>query len=324
MNTNWGHHTMGGPLFSYKDAGFYNEFHILGKCVKLKKSVLNKDYHKVLKKWYIAQTGDEPNMDKPKSFNEKILWLLLNENSELKSDLSERLKLREYITKTAGSDYLLPLAGIWDAAENIDIDDLSEHFIVKLNNIKSCGMLAENRADIAPNKISRSIKIFKQKALSASEYQPHRAQNISSEIIIEEIPENFSEELIKYKAWCFNGSPVYICAEKGSGKNITRNIYDLDWELQTFEYKYKNSQKMIQPPANMHRLLDACQKLSKDFCFMQIDFYNIEERLYIDEISFVPDGFATEFSPSDAGILLGKMLKLPSEIKNDNFVKICA
>lgn len=69
------------------------------------------EFRKELTDWFETSTGYALDLDSPKRFNEKIQWLKLYDSTPLKAKLADKLAGREYVQKTIGSQYLIPLLG---------------------------------------------------------------------------------------------------------------------------------------------------------------------------------------------------------------------
>lgn len=102
--------------------------------LSFKKNTDEKDFPAMLKKWYKKRTGKTLNLDNPKTFNEKIQWLKLYDNSPLKTQLADKYLVREWIKEQIGEEYLIPLLGVWDNFDDIDFDKLPNQFVLKANH----------------------------------------------------------------------------------------------------------------------------------------------------------------------------------------------
>src|SRR5205823_4194497 len=75
---------------------------------------------------YRAQTGHWPNLDSPKTFDEKLLWLMLYWRHPLKTQCGDKFALRSYVEEQ-GLAHLLPaLLGVFENSKQIDLDALPE------------------------------------------------------------------------------------------------------------------------------------------------------------------------------------------------------
>ena len=74
------------------------------------------------------------NLKSPKTFNEKLNWLKLYDRRPEYTIYVDKYKVREYIAKTIGEKYLIPLLGVWNNPDEIDFDKLPNQFVLKCNH----------------------------------------------------------------------------------------------------------------------------------------------------------------------------------------------
>jgi hypothetical protein len=51
-------------------------------------------------------------------------------------------------------------------------------------------------------------------------------------------------------------------------------------------------------------MIDYSKKLSKEFCFVRIDYYYINDTIYLSEMTFTPTGGLTKFKNEKQSILI--------------------
>ena len=76
-------------------------------------------------------TGYKLDLKNPKTFNEKLQWLKLYNRNPAYTQMVDKFAVREYIAKTIGEEYLIPLLGSWDRFEDIDFSQLPNQFVLK-------------------------------------------------------------------------------------------------------------------------------------------------------------------------------------------------
>ena len=74
------------------------------------------------------------NLKNPQTFNEKLQWLKLYDRKPEYTMMVDKYRVREYIAKTIGEEYLIPLLGVWEDPEDIDFDALPDQFVLKPNH----------------------------------------------------------------------------------------------------------------------------------------------------------------------------------------------
>ena len=83
---------------------------------------------------YRLSFGKRLDWNNPKTFNEKLQWLKLYDRRPEYTTYADKYKVREYISKTIGEEYLIPLLGVWDNPDEIDFDKLPNQFVLKCNH----------------------------------------------------------------------------------------------------------------------------------------------------------------------------------------------
>lgn len=311
-------------LLSIKDVGFYNLFHFLGFNFKIKKYLNKSSYEKALVAWYEHYTGEALKLKHPQTLNEKIQWLKLYNSTELKMQLSDKYLSRNYISEITNEDFLIPILGVWNNANEIDFSKLPNQYVLKCNHGCGYNIVVKNNQKSNKIKIKNTLNRWLKEDYSLKNGAELQFKNIEKKIIAEEYLEDSRGDLDSYKVLCFNGEPKYILSDKRNSNNKkTRDIYDLNWELQNFTIGYSNSGIITQPPANIDKMIDAAKKLSKNFYFARIDFYNIDHKLYIAQITFSPAGGIQKFTPVEYNLQLGQMLNIPTDNNINNNNKIC-
>lgn len=287
----------------------------LGSFVlSLKRNTNINDIHGLLQKWYKKRTGKNLNLDNPKTFNEKIQWLKIYDNNPLKTKLADKYLVREWIKEQIGEDYLIPLLGVWDNFDKIDFNTLPEKFVLKANHGSHWNIIVKNKAELNPQKAKKLFDKWMQRNYAFKAGYEMQYSDIKPKIIAEQYIEDSNHELNDYKILCFNGEPEFIWVDCGRyTKNRTKNIYDINWNLQPFTMSYPASKEDIPKPQHLDKMLELAKKLSKTFAFVRVDFYNVDGKIYFGEMTFTSMSGVEKFSPENYDLKIGEMLKLPNE-----------
>ena len=261
------------------------------------------------------QMGYFPNLKEPKSFNEKIIWLALNYKNPNIAIAADKAKAKQWISERIGSEYVIPLIGVYYDVNDINFKELPQRFVAKLND----GWGADNvMVVIDKNKLN----IDKTKAILSSWLYPWKNyyyQNmcITDEkmekptIIIEEyVEQKGSESLDDFKFYCCNGEPKFALVVTGRGTSSqTRSFVDMNWNILPVERAGKPSCNIPQKPQCFDKMLELCRILSKEFPLVRVDCYEVDGRVYIGEMTFTP-GMFLKFKPKEWDFRLGEFLDL--------------
>ncbi len=282
--------------------------------LEIKRNSDIKDFPKILKKWYKKRTGKTLDLEHPKTFNEKIQWLKLYDNSKTKTKLADKYQVREWVKNKIGEEYLIPLIGVWDKFDDINFDKLPNKFVLKANHGSHWNIIVNDKKQfnkvLAKKKFDKWMKRnYAYKAGLELQYK-----DIKPKIIAEQFIEDSNGVLDDYKFLCFNGDPKFVWVDCGRfSKKRTKNIYDTEWNLQPFKMTYPASKTPLIKPKNYDKMLELAKKLCENFAFVRVDFYNVDGRIYFGEMTFTSMSGVEKISPTEYDIKLGNMLTLPTQ-----------
>lgn len=125
------------------------------------------------------------------------------------------------------------------------------------------------------------------------------------------------DKIIDYEVYCFNSQPKFIRVHKPlfeKNHTILHNYYDLDWKLTDFDsglkHYYRIPEIKIKKPYNLNLMLEYSKKLSVNFAFVRIDFYEINKKIYLSEITFSPSNCLMKFKNFDQSRYLGSLIDI--------------
>ena len=84
-----------------------------------------------LKNLYRCQTGEKLDLKNPKNFNQKLQWLKLYNHNPQYTIMVDKYAVKQYVSDIIGSEYVVPLLGVWDNPEDIEWDMLPDKFVLK-------------------------------------------------------------------------------------------------------------------------------------------------------------------------------------------------
>jgi hypothetical protein len=268
-----------------------------------------------LKLNYFLIIGKRLNLKNPKTFNEKLQWLKLNDRKPNYTMQVDKYAVRKYIEDTIGSQYLMPLLGVWDRFEDIDFEKLPNQFVLKCTHDSGSVYICKDKNNIDKNMLKKKYENHMKRNMfwHAREW-PYKI--VKPKIMCEKyMVDDSGIELKDYKFMCFNGQVKcsFVCLNRNSKNGLNVDFYDMDWKPMPFERHYHNSGTVIPKPMNFNKMVEFAEKLSKDIPFVRVDFYETNGQLYFGELTFYPGAGFEEFTPESYDCLLGSWIKLPSK-----------
>ena len=282
----------------------------------LYRNVSDEEY---LKKIYKKKMKKELNLKKPKTYNEKLQWLKLNDRNPLYKVLVDKYEVKEYVKKIIGEEYIIPTLGIWNRFDEIEFNKLPNKFVLKCTN--DSGGIAICRDKNKFNKLKQKIRFSlyrKRNFYYRSREWPYK--DIKQRIIAEEYLEDSRyNELRDYKFFCFNGEPkLMFVASNRQGKGDTYfDFFDMNYNHLEIINGHPNAPTVPEKPINFDKMIDFSKKLSKDFSHVRVDFYEVNKKLYFGELTFYHWSGLVPFEPQKWDEKIGNMLNIENiDIKN--------
>ena len=274
------------------------------------------DPEKVSKIRYKNIFGVEPDLENPKTFNEKLMWLKLNKYADdpLVSQCSDKYAAREYVEKCGLGHTLNDLLGAWDRAEDIDWSVLPQRFAIKCNHGCGYNLICQDKSKFDTKKATEQLNAW-MKDDFWKEYAEVHYRAIPKKIICEKYLEGKGNALpVDFKIYCFNGEPEYIgnfIERDLVTDEILRGYFDLDWNPSPV-FKGEMQPELFERPKTLETMLEYARILAKPFPFERVDFYEVDGKIYFGELTFTPTGCLATYYTDEAQQKLGELLDVKS------------
>lgn len=126
-----------------------------------------------------------------------------------------------------------------------------------------------------------------------------------------------SPYLRDFKFYCFNGEPkvFYITSDKGGSLPTRQDFYDINGNHLDLEDAHYSSNPVKAPdlPTNLDEMVAIARKLAKDTYHIRVDFYEVDGKVYIGELTLMEAGGYCSFKPDVWNTKLGSWIKLPND-----------
>lgn len=274
----------------------------------------NMDDEAYLKRKYKACMGKELNLDNPKTFNEKLQWLKLHDRKPEYTMMVDKYAVRKYIADTIGEEYLIPLLGVWDNPDDIDFDALPNQFVLKCNHNSGLGMcICKDKSKLDIEKVKAELrKGLQQNYYLSSREWPYK--DVPRKIVCEKYMQDGNEEcLTDYKFFCFNGNPKIMYISKDNADEPRTDFYDMQFNKISMRMLAPNSENKHIKPIYFEEMKKIAKRLSSNTYCLRVDFYIINNKLYIGELTFFHMSGFTPIYPEKWSYILGDWIKLPKK-----------
>lgn len=255
-----------------------------------------------------------PDLKNPKTFNEKLQWLKLYDRNPDHIKMVDKYEAKLILADLIGEEYIIPTYGVWNSFDEIDFDSLPDSFVLKTTH--DCGgtVICKDKATFDKD----AARKFLNKHLNTNYYLAYREwpyKHVKPRILAEAfMVDESGTELKDYKILNCDGEPYCIQVDFDRFVSHKKNLYDKDWNLLDFSFNYPSHPKIEIPrPDNLEEMLTLARKLAKNEAFVRTDFYSINGKTYVGEITYFPASGYGKFVPEEYDLILGNQITLPEK-----------
>lgn len=281
------------------------------ECFDKRHSITFEDKIKYCKEKALYQMNYDIDLDNPKSLNEKIIYqALYYHNPEVKI-ASDKISAKDWIASRIGKEYVPKLIATFDKVSDFKraFDSLPQKFVIKSN----CGWAAKTVRVVFKSSLDFSALCdeLEEWLKPWNNYYYNNScvgnENIEPRLLVEELLGE-GKPINDYKLFVMNGkAQLFYVVEDRLGESETKTFLDLDWNiLPCHRYDVPASNYVEKPPC-VQEMISLGEQLAKDFPLVRVDFYFVDGRLYVGELTFTP-GMFLSIEPKEWDIKLGQLL----------------
>lgn len=266
-----------------------------------------------LKRLFKARTRYPLNLDNPKTFNEKLQWLKLYYRKPEFTEMVDKYAVKRFVAERIGEQYVIPNLGVWERFEEIDFDLLPNQFVLKCTHDSGGLVICKDKGKLdieaARKKIEKCLK--KNYYLIGREW-PYK--DVEPRILAEAYMEDAADSaLIDYKVMCFHGEAKLIQVHNGRFVQHMQDFYDTLWNRVNVTQGPPQTKTEMEKPVFLDEMLRLSAELSKDLPHLRVDWYYVNNQLYLGELTFFDASGFEAFEPHSYDLLLGDWITLPAE-----------
>lgn len=293
---------------------------LLYRCASNILSVIRKfnikyRYFSTLKKDFKNKLGYDLDLKNPKSFNEKLQWLKCYYRDPIMPICADKVAVRDIVAQIIGKEYLVPIYGVFNSVEEIDISKLPNSFVLKPSHSSGRVIVCIDKEKMNWHENFKKLK----KWLTENYYYQNGEwvyKHIQPRVICEKLLDN---NINDYKFYCFNGEPkiLLVCTDREN--RVKMNYYDMDFNELDFSWSCEKSKLHLNKPQKLKSMINLAKKLSLPFPHVRVDFFCVNNNIFFSELTFFDANGFGKFYPVEWDYKLGDMLDL-NNCKKDYIV----
>ena len=269
----------------------------------------DEDFIKLLFK---VEMGYDPDLENPKTFNEKLQWIKLYDHNPLYTKMVDKIAVKDYVREKIGDEHIIKTLGIWDSYDDIDFETLPEQFVLKCNHDSGGLVIVKDKEKLDRRKAGKIIS----SSLKVNYYKKYREwpyKNVQPRIIAETyVVDEATNSLNDYKFFCFNGKVKCFKIDFNRFVKHQANYYDENCNLLPFGEKDfpRDSSADIKMPPVIDEMKKIAEIIAAGHPFLRVDLYYANNHIYFGEITFFPASGFGKIEPVEWDSILGEWINL--------------
>lgn len=257
-----------------------------------------------------------PNLISPKTYNEKLQWLKINDHNPQYTRMVDKLLVKDLVVKKVGGKHVIKTLGAWNTPESIDWNTLPDKFVLKTTQGGGNVGVVVCKDKRAFDKEAAIISL--RKGLSLDLYKKSREwpyKNVKPMVFAEEYMEDEYGELRDYKFFCFNGKVkmLFVATDRQKREEPFFNFFDENYTPLDLKQGHPVNPVIPEKPKGYEKMIEIAEKLSEGIPHVRIDLYIINGNVYFGEYTFYHFGGVVPFEPNGWDEKIGSWLDLPSK-----------
>ncbi|GLH68851.1 glycosyl transferase [Geothrix rubra] len=268
---------------------------------------------------YRRMMGRRLPLDRPVTFDEKLIWLMLYWHHPLKTQCADKLGMRSYVEGLGYGHLLVDLLGVYERVSDIDFTRLPDRFVLKCTHGSGYNIFCLDKGKLDTDQALRRLHRWMGQNY-ARVHGEVQYEGIQPRILCESFLDSGSDRLPSdYKLHCFHGKVHFttVCTGRDvRGGCAQYDHYDRDWQKQLAISKFGlHPERWHVQPESYATMIEAAEALSKPFPYVRMDFYCVGGKPYLGEMTFTPTGCIDTGYTDEVQAQLGGMIQLPERLE---------
>lgn len=255
--------------------------------------------------YFIYKQGYIPRFKKPRSFNEKLMYIKIFNRNPLRAKITDRLWVRGYVSEKSCDLKLIDV--LWSGTDFTEEvwKVLPSKFVLKANHGSNMTKIIDKN-NVAFDEVCFLSKVWMNN--NYAQYGREWFYYDQKKYLIAERFLSFNGGVPPdYKFFCFQGRVELILIDIGRFDKHRRNLYSRSFERLPVQLLFPSGED-IDKPKNLDLAIKIAEELSIDFDFVRVDLYLLDDGVFFGELTNTPGAGASKFTPRAFDFDLGARL----------------
>jgi hypothetical protein len=264
---------------------------------------------------YLRAHGRFPNLENPRTFNEKVAWRKLFERDERFPRLIDKITVKDIVGDRFGHNLITPTLAVYDDVAQMEFDKpplSAPPYVIKANHGSGMNIFVRNGpsdVDAIRAKLGAWLSIDHYHAAKEWAYSQIRPRILVEPLI------GGPNTVTDYKFHVFSGTVYAIEVVMDRFADYRINFYRPNWTLLDIK-RYAGrprTERPVPPPQHLASMLQLAESIGCDFSYVRVDLYEVDSAIKFGEMTFYTGAGNDRFEPDQWDVEFGQQWNcLPS------------
>ena len=230
-----------------------------------------------------------PNLISPTSYNDRIQWLKLFDQSPAIIEASDKLRVKDRVRAILGDGYVPETLAVGASVRDIDLEHLPDRFVLKATHDSGSVWLVPDKRSFDAAAATRFFD-----AAVAARYGGDKGEWAYAYVT----PRVFAEAWVDagsdgppadYKFHCVEGRVAFVQFIAGRDTTPRESLADRNGRplRDHLDVHFKRG-AVFEPPDAWDELVRVAETLSEGFKYVRVDLYLAQRHVLVGELTFYP------------------------------------
>lgn len=253
--------------------------------------------------------GSRLNPANPLTFSQLLVTKKLDDrrHAQKLARLVDKFAVREFVEQRLGTEYLIPLIGVYDSPDAIDPDTLPDSFVLKATHGSGMNLIIRDKTKVDWGQLRATAASWLERDYTtiarelAYRYVPRR-------LIIEEfLTAADGEPPADYKFYVFSGTVRLFHIDYQRWQKHTQAFFLPDGTQLAVKREMDIAVGAVTVPERLSCLVEEATILGQGHEFVRVDLYDVSGRSYFSELTLYPAAGKVPFRPPEFDLEMGEV-----------------
>jgi len=240
-----------------------------------------------------------PHLQQPRTFSEKICHRKFFDRDPRFGTVADKWAVRSFVAERVGTNILNEVYCVESDFDAIPLDELPNQFAIRATHGSGMNVIVDDKTKLDIAEARRRCAQILNTRYGILQNEFHYG-DIPRRLIVERFLQTAGHPLIDHRFHVFHGRCEIIQIDEGGVPPQGRRFYTRDWNALDYTTIVPMA-PVRQRPAKLDAMIDIAEHLSREFDFMRVDLYLLDDdTIFFGEMTVAPGAGRKRFGPTIA------------------------